>query len=168
MKLFNRFSFSLLGVLVLLLTMASLSPPAHAQVVLFSPVQGDLQFPGLQPGVIGSGVNPVAALPLQVDTGTRTATASSGAATLNKASGTITSESLVTATGAIYTLTVTDSTIAAADIVQASVNLGTSTQGTPDVTTIAPAAGSLVIKVKNIDATNAFNGTIKVGFVDLK
>lgn len=98
------------------------------------------------------------------DFGTQTATATAGAATLNKLAGVITSEALTTAAAAEYTLTVTDSTIAATDIVLASVQNGTNTGGTPVLTTVAPGSGSVVIKVKNDHATVAFNGTIKVSF----
>lgn len=90
--------------------------------------------------------------------------ATSGAATLNQGGGLVTSESITTAAAATYTLTLTNSLVDANTLVFAQANLGTSTQGTPSVTSIANAAGSVVIKVKNIDATNAFNGTIVVGF----
>jgi len=105
---------------------------------------------------------------LQVGTGTRTATATTGAATLNTASGIVTSESISTAAGANYTLTITNSAIAATDIVLASVQFGTATTGTPEVTNVTPAAGSLVIIIKNTHASAAFNGTIKVAFVQFK
>ena len=102
---------------------------------------------------------------LKVDTGTKTATAVAGAATLNKNAGVVTSEALTTAAGATYTLTVTDSAVAAADQVTASVQLGTATTGMPAVATVTPAAGSLVIIVQNIHASAALNGTIKIAFV---
>ena len=97
-----------------------------------------------------------------------TASATAGAATLAKDGGVITSESLTTAAGATYTLTITDTVIAAADLVFASVSLGTSTTGTPAITTVTPAAGSLVIVVQNIHASAAFNGTIKIAFMAIK
>jgi hypothetical protein len=105
---------------------------------------------------------------LHVDTGTKTATASSGAATLNKMAGVITSESLTTAKGAAYTLTLTNSDIAAADQVMASVALGSSTTGTPLIESVTPSTGHVVVVVLNNDGTNAFNGTIKIGFVVFK
>lgn len=100
----------------------------------------------------------------KVDTGTKTATATAGAATLNKSSGIITSESLTTAAGATYTLTLTNSTIAAADQVFASVQLGGATTGTPAVATVTPAAGSVVIVIQNIASAAALNGTIKIAY----
>lgn len=101
----------------------------------------------------------------KVDNGTKTAAATSGAATLNKASGQITSEALTTAAAADYTLTLTDSAIVATSLVFASVQFGTSTTGEPAITSITPAAGSVVIKVRNIHASAAFNGTIIVSFL---
>lgn len=102
---------------------------------------------------------------IKVDSGTKTATAVAGAATLNKASGQITTESLTTAAAADYTLTVTDSAIAATDLVMASFQLGTNTTGTPVIRSVTPAAGSLVIKVYNAHASAAFNGTLVISFV---
>lgn len=104
----------------------------------------------------------------KLDTGTKTATATAGAATLNKSAGVITSESLTTAAGAVYTLTITNSTIAAADQVFASVAFGTSTTGEPMIERVTPGAGSVVIRVKNVASAAALNGTIKVSFMVLK
>lgn len=100
--------------------------------------------------------------------GTKTASATAGAATLSRYAGVITSESVTTAAQANYTLTLTNTLIAAADQVYVSVNNGTNTQGTPVVSTVAPAAGSVVITIKNDHASLAFNGTIKVMFLLVK
>lgn len=98
-----------------------------------------------------------------------TATAAAGAATLNAYAGKVTSEALTTAQNATYTLTITNSSIAATDLVVASIANGTNTQGTPIISRITPAAGSLVILVKNMhDAAQALNGTIVVTFVALR
>ena len=115
---------------------------------------------------VGSGLATVGSL--KVDTGTKTATATAGAATLAKMSGVITSESLTTAAGALYTLTITNSTVAAADIAFASVQNGTNTQGTPHIVSVTPGSSSLVIVVRNDHASEALNGTIKVAFAVLK
>lgn len=96
--------------------------------------------------------------------GTITATASSGAATLNKPLGVITSEAITTASGASYTLTLTNSTVSATSVVLASTNLGAGTGGTPCVTSVTPDDGSVVILVKNVHASAAFNAAIKVAF----
>lgn len=105
---------------------------------------------------------------MQLDTGTKTATATAGAATLDKDAGVITSEALTTAAGAVYTLTLTNSSIAAADQVFASVQYGTATAGSPCVTRVTPGAGSVVILVQNVHASAALDGTIKIAFMVLK
>lgn len=120
-------------------------------------------------GAMGSATAVVSGLvtagSLKVDTGTKTAAATSGAATLNKSAGVITSEALTTAAGALYTLTLTDSAIAAADQVMASLQNGTNTQGWGHIESVTPAAGSVVITVRNLHASQALNGTIKIAFV---
>ena len=105
---------------------------------------------------------------LRLDVGTKTATAVAGAAALNKSSGKITSEALVTAAAATYVLTLTNSTIEAADQVYASVSLGTATTGLPDITSIKVNAGSVVITVQNAAPATALNGTIIISFMVLK
>ncbi len=97
--------------------------------------------------------------------GSGTATATAGAATLNNRFRKVTSEALTTAQNGVYTLTITNSAVAADDIVMASVANGTNTQGTPTVTREQPAAGSLVILISNLHASaQALNGTIVVSF----
>lgn len=94
-----------------------------------------------------------------------TAVATSGAATLNALVGKITTESLATAQAGIYTLTITNSKVAAGDVVFASVANGTNTQGTPIIGRVQPAAGSIVIQVINQHASaQALNGTLVVSF----
>lgn len=98
-----------------------------------------------------------------------TATATGGAATLNAPSGKVTSAALTTAQNAFYTLTLTNSSVAAADKVFASVANGTNSQGTPMVEKITPAAGSVVIRIVNKHATaEALNGTLVVSFLVVK
>ena len=94
-----------------------------------------------------------------------TATATGGAATLNSDRGTVTSEALTTAAAGAYTLTVTNSTVLATSVVVASVDNGTNTQGIPTVGVVTPSAGSLVIKVNNLHASQALNGTLKVRYL---
>lgn len=101
-----------------------------------------------------------------VDGGTATATA--GAATLNNSVGKITTAALTTAAGATYTLTLTNSKIAAADIVLASVAFGTATAGMPVVCRVKPAAGSCTIVIQNIHASAALDGTLVISFVTVK
>ena len=100
-----------------------------------------------------------------------TGTASGGAVTLNAAgSGIITSESLSSAAGSPYTLTLTNNMVAAADLVFATVQNGTNTGGDPYILAVTPAAGSVAIKVGNDTAnvSTAFNGTLKIGFLIIK
>lgn len=104
----------------------------------------------------------------KLDSGTKTATASSGAATLNKASGKITTESLTAITaGSSYTLTLTNSQIAAADTVFASVDNGTNTIPGVTVTRVSPAAGSVVILLKNTSGST-LDGTCIISFASMK
>lgn len=117
---------------------------------------------------IRSGQTPSINNSLTLGIGTKTATATGGAATLNKSAGVITSESITTAAGSDYTLTLTNSVIATADQVFASAALGGATTGEPCVTSVTPGSGSVVIKVRNIAASAAFNGTIVVSFFVLK
>ena len=101
--------------------------------------------------------------PVQLyDRGTTAAVA--GAATLNTSVGIVTSESLTTAAGSTYTLTLADSevTSSAQTLVQAV--LGSATTGVPYVLSITPGGGTLTIVVKNIDPSAALNGTIKIIF----
>jgi len=98
----------------------------------------------------------------------KTASATAGAATLTSPSGTVTSEALTTAAGADYTLTITNTEIAATDIVIPTLNNGTNTQGLPLIKSVAPAAGSVVIVVRNTHASQALNGTLKIGFLVVK
>ena len=104
----------------------------------------------------------------RLGTGTKTAAATAGAATLNNLSGVVTSEPLTTAAGATYTVTIADSTVLPTDIVTASTALGTATSGLPEVATVTPGAGTLVIVVRNATGAPALNGTITIAFADIK
>jgi hypothetical protein len=75
---------------------------------------------------------------------------------------------LTTAAGATYALTLTNSDIVLGDMVLASVQNGTSTTGTPCVTTVAVSAGQVIVTIQNIHASAALNGTIKITFAVLK
>jgi hypothetical protein len=131
-------------------------------------ISGLLALLVLAGGAVAQTQPPLRPLLLAIDSGTKTATATAGAATLSKSAGIVTTESLSTAAAASYTLTLTNTAIAVADQVFASVALGTSTTGTPVVTSVKEGAGSVVIIVKNIDASAAFNGTLRIKFVVLK
>lgn len=95
-----------------------------------------------------------------------TGTAAAGAVTLAARQGKITTEALTTAQNANYTLTITNSLIAAADIVMVSLAYGTNSAGLPIVQRVTPAAGSVVIVIANkIDTATALNGTLVVSFL---
>lgn len=95
----------------------------------------------------------------------QTATGSAGAATLNGARGTVTTEALTTAAGATFTETLTNSSITAASQVLVTIGNGTNSTGQPALATVTPAAGSVVLKIQNIHATVALNGTLTVSFL---
>jgi hypothetical protein len=104
----------------------------------------------------------------QLDTGTKTATAAAGTATLNKASGKIATEALTTAAGASYALSLTNSQVAAADTVFASVANGTNSAGDPVIGLVTPGAGFVTIIVNNRHASAALNGNLVISFASLK
>lgn len=106
---------------------------------------------------------------VKVDTGTKTATATAGAATLAKSAGKVTSESLTTAAGAEYTLTITATgKVAAADQVFASLANGTNTQGVPAILRVTPTADTITVVVRNLHASQALNGTLVVSYMVCK
>lgn len=96
------------------------------------------------------------------------ATAVSGAATLNKENGLITSEALTTAAGAEYTLTLANAGAKADDFIFVTLQNGTNTAGAPGVRTATPTAGQIVIIIHNFHATAALNGTIKIGYFTMR
>ena len=104
---------------------------------------------------------------VKVDTGTKTATAAAGAATLNKSSGIITTEALTTAAGASYTLAVTNSQIAAGDIAMVSLDANGST-GTPEIISAKCTTHTLTVIIRNDHAEAALNAALKIAFVIFK
>lgn len=95
-----------------------------------------------------------------------TATGTSNASTLANKCGVITTESATTAAGATFTETITDTVVAAADICFASVT--TAGTGSPAITKVTPAAGSLVIITQNVHASAAFNAVLAITFICFK
>lgn len=93
-------------------------------------------------------------------------TGAAGAGTLNKPVGVYTTESLLTAADTTYTLTLTNSFIAAADIILC--NLRTSGTGEPTITRITPAAGSCVFTIRNTSAAAAFSAALVLTFAVIK
>lgn len=96
-----------------------------------------------------------------------TATATAGAATANGGWGVITSESITTAAGADYVLTLTNSAVTANSVVLATAANGTNTTEGLAINRVQPSAGSVIIRVRNTHASSALNGTIKVAFAVL-
>jgi hypothetical protein len=98
-----------------------------------------------------------------------TGSCSSSAVTISDYTGIITTESLTTAQNAIETITLTNTKIAAGDLVFVTLANGTNSAGTPILGTVTPADGSCVIKVINQHASSVtFNGTLKIGFAVVK
>lgn len=96
-----------------------------------------------------------------------TVTASSGAATLHDIKCKVTTEALTTAAGDSYTLTLTNKKVMATSTVLVSVCYGSATAGTPVVAMVTPAAGSVVVVVKNDHASDALDGTLKISLLIL-
>lgn len=90
----------------------------------------------------------------------QTATGASGASTQRGRRVQITTEALTTAAGATYTHTLTNAEIKADSMVLVTVKYGSSTTGTPVVTRVTPAAGSVAFVTQNIHASAALNGTL--------
>jgi hypothetical protein len=88
--------------------------------------------------------------------GSGTAVAVSGAATLNKQNGTVTSEALVGATS--YSLTLTNSEVASTSTVM--VNATDSAGVGVNLVSVTPSDGSVVIDVAMV----ALTGTVKIAF----
>ena len=103
----------------------------------------------------------------QLQVGMGTGTASSNAVTINNGSGIITTESLTTASQSTVTITLTNSRIAAGDIVLANLN-GNGSAGTPVLLSTAVTASTATFIIKNDHASNAFNAALKIMFVVIK
>lgn len=98
-----------------------------------------------------------------------TATSAAGAVTLADLIGIVTTEGLTTAQNALYTLTITNSRVAAADHVMVTIGNGTNTGGTPTLHTVTVTANTITIIVSNQHASAvAFNGTLKFYFEVIK
>lgn len=95
------------------------------------------------------------------------ATATNGAATLNKEAGTITTDSLTTGPGGDYLLTLTNSMVSTGSIVHATLNygdLGFNTVSPAILHQVTPQNGSVKFVIHNGNANTNFNGIIKVNF----
>lgn len=92
------------------------------------------------------------------------ANASSGAATCDSRAGAITSETLSTAAGADYVLTLTNKFITPTSVVVPTVGNGDNTTEGLAVNRVQPGNGSVVIHIRNTHASAALNGKIVVSF----
>lgn len=81
--------------------------------------------------------------------------------TINTGAGIITTTSLSTAAGATQAVTLTNSRVAAGDMVQCTVDPGTST-GTPTCANAKVTAGTVVFTIQNIHSATALNNTVNV------
>lgn len=87
------------------------------------------------------------------------------AVTLNRQSGIITTKSLTTAVNAEYSFTLTNSLIVSTSKVFCEIRTGSLSQGTPIIRAANPGTGSATIVFRNIDPTNAINGTVIFSYV---
>jgi hypothetical protein len=90
-----------------------------------------------------------------------TATATAGAATANGTVLRVTTEPLTTAAAGIYTLVITNSSVTATSFVQVNLSRGAGfTTGQPVVLSATPAANTITVLVRNLDAAAPFNGAL--------
>lgn len=102
------------------------------------------------------------------DTGTVTqATSITTGVTLSTMSGQITTVSTTLAAGSDATFQVTNTKVAATDVVVAHL-ASTSSAGTPVVVVSAVAAGSFDLTITNLHAANALNNTLTINFAVLR
>ena len=107
---------------------------------------------------------------VNVDSATTTASGTGGTstATLSKMAGVITSDAITTPGLAAHTVTVTNTTVAAGDLVFVCVANGTNNQASPVISTVVAGASSIVFTMRNTHATEAVNGTVVWSFIVFK
>lgn len=115
-------------------------------------------------GITVNASNQVELGPRDSGTATATGTGATATATLSKKTGIITSEALTTAAAGTYTLTLTNTKIAAASVIVCNARQKSATAGVPMVTKVTPGSGTVDIVVTNIAAAAALNGTIEIVF----
>jgi len=98
---------------------------------------------------------------------TQTTNRSTGV-TLDKLCGTITTDATSLAAGGDATFVVTNSKVAASDVVVACVKSGGTTPGSTIAVVSAVAAGSFSITVTNLHASTADTAALVINFVVLK
>ncbi|MCG7507068.1 hypothetical protein [Mesorhizobium retamae] len=103
----------------------------------------------------------------QGQTAVTQATSITTGVTCNAYTGVITTVSQTVAAGAEAEFTVTNSKVAATDVVVACIKTHTSA-GTFDVSVSAVAAGSFKLRLTNLDASAAGNNVLVINFIVLK
>ena len=96
---------------------------------------------------------------------TVTSKAVSGKAVAHGTAAIITTESLSTAAGSSYTLTLGNEMIQPNSVVLAAIYNGSNTQGDPSLATVAVSLGQAIITVANRHASQALNGTLQVALL---
>jgi hypothetical protein len=96
-----------------------------------------------------------------------TATAAAGAVSTTSKRSRVTTESLSTAAGSSYTLTITNPRIRLRSILGVNVSKSSATTGKPEVGAILCSNGSATVEIRNVDASAAFNGTLLINYVIL-
>jgi len=94
-------------------------------------------------------------------TATATGTGGTSTATLSKPIGVITTDAITTAAAADHVMTVTNTGVTTASIINVTVNKNAST-GWPVITSVEPGPGSYVIRITNAHASAAFNAALKL------
>ena len=77
----------------------------------------------------------------------------------------VTTESLSSAAAATYTFTLTNIVAAVNSAATATVGYASGSGGMPVVTSVTPGAGTVVVIIKNIHATDALSGTLLITVV---
>jgi hypothetical protein len=90
---------------------------------------------------------------------------SSGVASFDTDSAIVTTASLSTAAGASASFTIGSPSITPSSIIQTSLANGTNSAGLPAIETATPGNATVTIVIFNDHATNAFNGTLKIGII---
>jgi hypothetical protein len=113
--------------------------------------------------IMSEGTNTMAATS-QIILGKANGTEASNAVTANGNAGVITTSSLNTAAGGTYSITWTNSHIAAVSVITNGILGGTNTMDNYKIK-IVPGNGSATMTIHNIDGSAAMNGTLKIGYV---
>lgn len=97
-----------------------------------------------------------------------TATGTSLAATCTGVAGQVTTESLTTAAAGEQTYVITNTKVAATDLILCNVANGTNTTISPAICAVTPTANTITIDFTNVHASAALNGTLVFNFLVLR